>query len=289
MRYKILIPLLLILFISGCSKAFFYNRLDTLIAWYLDDYVELTELQEENFDERLNTILKWHRNEELLTYVSFLDEIENDLNKTVTINVVDDWAEQVYSAYERIEDKIIPLFYQTGEELNQEQIEAFMEKLWKRQTELEEEYLARTDKEYAEENQKRLIKNMSRLLGSLNSEQKAIIETGTQSLKRFDQAWLEERRIWYITLQELLNDQANWQQQFNDAYTIRKEIRTEKYNDYLQHNLKTNKLLIAKVLNSRTEKQNSHLMREINNYKNDFNAIIAKSKDSNAKIVKINQ
>ena len=50
----------------GCSStSFFYNRLDTLINWYVDDYVTLTRDQRAEFENQLNELLTWHRREEL--------------------------------------------------------------------------------------------------------------------------------------------------------------------------------------------------------------------------------
>ena len=281
---KIVIYLILALIIAGCSKAFFYNRLDTLIGWYLDDYVELTNVQQQEFDEKLNTVLAWHRNEELSVYINFLDHVEKDLEKQINITVVNNWADEISSAYERIENKTIPLLYQTGEELNQDQVNSFLQNLWKRQAELEEEYLSRSNEEYAESNHKKLRKNLSRFLGSLNDEQDAMIKTTTSSLKRFDQAWLEERQLWYTSLEELLKRKPGWQRQFNEAYEVRKKTRTKNYHEYLDHNLKQTKLVIARVLNSRTDKQNQHIKREINNYKDEVKSIIAKSKNNEIKL-----
>ncbi len=255
-----------------------------MIGWYLDDYVELTDVQQAEFDEKLNSILTWHRNEELSTYINFFDGIEKDLDKPVNITVVNNWAEQILSAYERIEDKTIPLLYQTGEDLNQEQVNTFVKNLWNRQAELEEEYLSRSNEEYAENNHEKLSKNLTRFLGSLNKEQDAIIKTSTHSLKRFDQAWLEVRRNWYTSLEELLKREPSWQQKFDQAYETRKKTRTKSYHEFLDHNLKQTKIVIAKVLNSRTDKQNQHLRREIGNYKDEFKSIIAKSKNNEMKL-----
>ncbi len=278
MRSKIIIPFLFILIITGCSKAFFYNRLDTLIRWYLDDYVELTDTQQMSFDKKLDMLLKWHREEELKVYIGFLDQVEEDLKKTIDMTIVNNWEDQIILAYKRLETKMLPLFYETGEELNQQQIDQLIKNLWERQTELEEKYLSRSDEEYTEISHEKLKKNLKRFLGPLNNEQDEIIKTTMISPKRFDKAWLEERRLWYTSLQELLKRESDWQQQFIKAYQTRIKTRTQNYNESLNYNLEKTKQATVKVLNSRTEQQNQYLIRELNNYKDEFNSIIAEKK-----------
>ena len=56
--------------LTGCSATqFIYNRVDILVRWYLDDYVSLDREQQARFDARLETLLVWHRREELPAYV----------------------------------------------------------------------------------------------------------------------------------------------------------------------------------------------------------------------------
>ncbi len=275
MHIKFFAPFLFILLIVGCSQSFFYNRLDTLINWYVDDFVELDREQQVNFDKNLNTVLSWHRNEELSRYIEFLDQIETDIEKPVDAKIVDDWTEQVLDALGRVDDKFIQLFITTTEDLSQEQVEALIMNLWEKQKENEEEYLSRSDEEYSNDSAERLSDNLGRFLGPLTDEQEDIIKSATRSFKRFDQAWLEERQQWYATLEQLLNREPGWQQQFNDAYKERDKIRTEKYHAYLDHNTEQIKLVIAKVVNARTDEQSRYLKREINKYKDEFKVIIS--------------
>ncbi|MEM7027656.1 MAG: DUF6279 family lipoprotein, partial [Pseudomonadota bacterium] len=135
------------LFLGGCTQSFFYNRLDTLFNWYVDDYVELNKVQQENFDVRLDAILEWHRKVELPRYVNFLTQIETDINQTVDGEILDAWINQALNAYELVENEMTQLFLSTGDELTQEQVDLFIDNLWKKHEDNKEKYLSRSNNE----------------------------------------------------------------------------------------------------------------------------------------------
>ena len=88
---KKLILLFGFLLLVGCSTKFTYNNLDWLIHWYVDDYVELSDRQENLFDEHFANWLNWHRSEELAKYVKHLKSLKADVeNERLTAESISD-------------------------------------------------------------------------------------------------------------------------------------------------------------------------------------------------------
>ena len=74
-----------VLFLGACSSTtFVYNRLDFLVPWYVDDYVDLNQQQKQHLDGLLEPFLVWHRARELPDYLKILDGIEDNLNQPQT-------------------------------------------------------------------------------------------------------------------------------------------------------------------------------------------------------------
>ena len=125
----------LALFISACSSTtFFYNRLDFLIPWYLDRYVDLDREQDRFLDRQLAPFLAWHREEELPRYLTLLEETEQALDEPVTAQMIEDLSLSVEAAYERVEVRGLEWMISLGEQLSDEQLAEFIDELRERRS-----------------------------------------------------------------------------------------------------------------------------------------------------------
>ena len=91
---KILLPVLCVLVLSACTTSFYYNRLDWLIPWYVDDYIDLSSEQKQSLKVKLEPYLNWHRQEELNNYINSIEKksMSNDKcsMRYITQNVLHD-------------------------------------------------------------------------------------------------------------------------------------------------------------------------------------------------------
>lgn len=270
---------LLAIALSACSNTFVYNQLDWLVPWYVDDYVDMTREQRNTLKSRVNDLLRWHRAEELASYIEILDQIESDLAGPVTGEQVEHWANLTLAAYERLEEKMLPVAFELGHSMSDEQMAEFIEQLRENQQELEEKYLERSDEEYVAESREDFTDNLDDFLGRLGPEQLAVIDDAAISLQRFDSAWLEERALWIDTLAELLQRDPGWEQAIRGALAARDENRSEAYRSAYAHNAVIINNAIAEVISLRSEKQDRRLRREIDDFRRDINKLIAQGKD----------
>lgn len=255
---------LAVLFLSSCTSGFVYNRLDWLIPWYVDGYVDLTRAQRDVLRAQLAPSLAWHREEELARYAALLERVETELEGTVTPATVRSWAEELLAAAQRVERSMMGVALEFGGEVNETQVREFVDSLWERQREFEEEFLERSDTEYAEDDYENLYDFLERFVGRLEPEQRAVLREAAGELQRFDRAWLEERRAWLETLQPLLLGRApGWQAAVMAAYETRLEQRTPAYHATFEHNFEQITSAYARVLSSLTERQRSRAVKEL--------------------------
>jgi hypothetical protein len=274
-RIRYIFLLLPLALLGACSNTFVYNQLDWLIPWYLDDYVDLTRDQRRDLKAELRELLQWHRSEELASYVVILDQIEADLQQPVTAARVEGWANEAVSAYERIEERTLPLLFELGRDLSDEQMAEFIDNLERGQRELEEEYLERSDEEYITDAREGLEENLGDFMGRLTAEQKQVIAAAAVSLQRFDFAWLEERQLWLARFSELLQREPGWEEAVMEAHRTRDQNRSEAYLAIYNHNAVIINQTIAEVLNLRTEKQDARISREIEDVRRDLRKLIS--------------
>jgi hypothetical protein len=266
-----------LLWLQACSNTFIYNQLDWLIPWYVNDYVDLTRLQRTDLKVELKSTLRWHRAEELASYVLIFDRIEQDLQHPVTAATVQSWANLALAAWERVEARMLPLAFELGADLSEEQMRGFIEKLWEQQEEFEEEYLQRDELEYVEDGYETLEENIREFLGRLSPEQKQLLQLAAESLRRFDYAWLEERRAWLEELQGYLQREPGWQQAILDAIEVREQARDTRYSEEYLYNQGVINGAIAGALNLRSDKQSARLQRALDRFREDLNTLIAQA------------
>ncbi len=275
-KFKFSVLLLCALTFSGCSSSFLYNQLDWLIPWLVDDYVDLSRDQKKDLKSRLQPLLKWHREEELRAYLALVDSIAADLEQALSPRVIQRWANEMWLAYERLERQSMPVLFAMGDSFSNKQMREFMDSLYKDQKKLEEKYLDRTAREFREESYDDFQDNLQDFIGRLQPEQKQRIELAAGQLQRFDDAWLEQRRNWLDTLSGILIDRdADWQQQIEQALSDREKNRRAAYIEGYENNQRVIFEAVVDVLNSRTEKQDGRLQREINNIREDLLQLLA--------------
>ena len=263
---------------SACSNKFFYNQLDWLIPWYVDDYVDLTFVQKEDLDKQVDMLLRWHRGKELKRYIEILDHIERDLTGEITVEEIGGWFEEVLIAASRVQDTILPSAIELGEGLSEQQMTEFVNNLKQRQIKLEKEYLSRSNEEYTEDNYDNLTESLSKYIGRLSATQKDRLYEAARTMQRFDQVWLDDRKDWLEKIIGLLQREPGWQQATIVAFETRHGLKPKRLKQYLSYNTRIIKEAIADVLSNMSDKQRKSLLIEIAEIKNDFQQIIASTK-----------
>ncbi|QIB65690.1 DUF6279 family lipoprotein [Kineobactrum salinum] len=272
LRVRVLAACLLLVLLAGCSSTkFFYNRLDFFLPWYLGDYVELEREQEDYLkQELLPPFLHWHRSEELPRYVALLDEVLASLDREVTTAQLDDFTGSAEQALDRLQTRALDWMLALGRTLDEDQLAGFHEALLEQQAEFEEEYLERSDEEFRDDACERVEDRARKYLGRLQREQKAQLASACGQLRRSDQLWLDERAQWLQRLRDLLQRESGWEQELREAVAQRGNTVSDSYRAVYDYNFRTLQRAVAELLNSRTQRQDSHLRRELNKLRRDL-------------------
>ena len=265
-----------LLWLSACSSTtFVYNRLHLILPWYVDKYVDLERNQREELDQLLVPFLAWHRQQELPIYVDLLDAIEARLDRPLTPGDVADVYATMEAAWFRLEGESLNWLLELGASLSDQQIQSFVEELQEHQLEWEDEYLTRSDQKFYKESYDNLLDSVQDYLGRLSKPQRNRLREAGDALQRSDHVWLEERAAWLARLELMLRRQPGWQQEIREAVERRDETVSAQYRSTYEHNLQVIFSALADVLNSRTDKQDARLRRELDDLRDDLETLIA--------------
>ena len=265
-----------VLCLTACSgTTFVYNRLDTILPWYVDDYVELDASQERQLEEILRPFLNWHRQQELPRYVELLNQVDSSLDHEVTPAALTRIFDDMQVAWLRLEQESLDGLLELGASLSEVQVQEFLGYMWERQAEYEEEYLTRSGPDYREEIYENFADTMEDYLGRLSSQQKELLRQATADFERSDEVWLQERAASIERLAVILQREPGWQQRVREAVSQRAETVSPRYQQIYQHNLDVVFSAVAGVLNSRSERQDRYLREELAGLREDLQTLIA--------------
>ena len=279
-RWRLLVlSLLCTLVLAGCSaNRLLYNRADTFIRWAVDDYVALTRDQQAAFDSRLDEFLSWHRSEELPHYRDFIVNALATLEEGVTLEEAVVISEEIDLAADRFQARFIELLLATGEDLSDEQIQAFLGALDENQAEYAKERLVRDEETYYADSAKTMTDLVKRLMGRLNAEQKDEIQARSKQLMRIDGLWHEDRARWGSALRVILEEKApGWQAEIRILGETRSKARIPEYVAGIEHNGDVILSLLVDTINSRTERQDRRMRRFLQGLIGDIDALTAAS------------
>ena len=265
-----------VLCLGACSgTTFVYNRLDTILPWYVDDYVELDATQERQLEEILRPFLHWHRQQELPRYVELLNQLDSSLDHEVTPTDLANIYDEMQVAWLRLEQESLDGLLELGASLSDAQVQEFLAYMRERQDEYEEEYLTRSGSEYREEIYDNFADTLEDYLGRLTTEQKERPRQAVAEFERSDEVWLQERAASIERLAVMLQREPGWQERVREAGKRRGETVSPRYQEVYQHNLDAVFAAVAGVLNSRSERQDRYLREELAGLREDLETLIA--------------
>ena len=266
-----------LIFLVGCSSTtFIYNRIDFLLPWYLESYVDLNQEQRQKLNELLEPFFEWHREEELPKYVKIIEDFESILDEKIELASIEAITHEVEQSWFRLEDNMIAWVIPMTRELSDEQITEFLQTMQSKTAQNENKYLSRNLQTYQNDNYKRIRKNLRRFLGGMNKDQLDLIDIASKEMIRVDGQWIDNRKALIENLKVILKRGDGWELDLENI-THRDDKVASNYRRTYSHNIAVNERLFVEILNSRTEKQDKKLRSQLLRYKTDIKTLIAQN------------
>ena len=273
---KKIILLLCVLMISGCSTKFAYNNASWLIYWYMDDYVELNDEQEDQFDVYFEQWMQWHRTQELPKYARQLNEIISDIkSQNIDAQRIAYHRDLARSHWVRARAYIAPDLVELGRTLDQEPLDYMFAALEEENQDDEEEINEnkalsqdKRDKKWVKRNQK----NMKRWMGRLSDDQKAHIASFRERFESTGELWLGYKRRYQSALKEVFSQQerdAKFDAALLDLIINPEQYRGQVFDEATDRNLAAASDYLLGLYDTASDKQMKKLIDEIESISDD--------------------
>ncbi|SEF41724.1 DUF6279 family lipoprotein [Vibrio hangzhouensis] len=267
LRLSVLVSLIII---SGCTTKFLYSNLDWVLVEYIDDYVTLSDGQEDILSERITLLGQWHKENELPQYLEQLTQIRNQDPKKIDAGYVLKQMDDVKIHTKRLMNQVTPDLYALTLQMSDEQVKELLQNFEKQDRRFVEKYQGLSEVEIREIYRERIEKNMVRWYGDLTDEQKALAKAWSDDMEVTIFDWQAHRQQMQYYMRQLLNrrnDLAYYQPEFQRFLNNSESFYSVQLARKIDYNRDVAAKYIAQSLNLMTTQQHQHLVMEIDEWR----------------------
>jgi hypothetical protein len=265
---------------AGCTTRLAYNSADFLVSRYVDSYVSFDAEQQAEFDRRLETLIAWHRADELPAYAAWLEGVSAAVGSQsgVTAQQVTAWREDLSAFWRRAAERLAPELVAIGGSLNDEQVDDLLAKLAEDQAKLVGRYGDRTPEERFERRVRSMERFLARWTGRLTRPQKALVEAWARELKPTTELWLASRAGWAAELNSALvarGDRARLEAAVERLFVDPSVRWSQAYRVRIEENTAATARLLAELINALEPRQRAKARSRISDLAQDLTGLAA--------------
>ncbi|MFA7554267.1 MAG: DUF6279 family lipoprotein [Spongiibacteraceae bacterium] len=267
-----LLTIMLLLGLTACSTtSFVYNRLHIVIPWFIDDYVSLTSVQDDQLEVLLKGAVQQNRQYSLPKYIAVIDQLIIALDEPLSREIIMPIYRQVVVEMTALKNQTLTWMLALGQTLSEAQIDEFVDQLQQQLKRDEEQYLSRDTAEYHRQNYQRLKDVFDNFLGSLDEQQLHTLRQASEQLQRADSQWLEQRKQRHTALAGILRQrESGWEIRVLQLLDEPAETQADLPSQAYQFNLQLLMDASATVINNRSERQDRYLRSKLNRLRGDL-------------------
>ncbi len=269
---KKIVAFIFLLLLTGCATQFVYNSLPFWVDYYVSDFVDMSDKQQEMFDADIAVMHQWHREKELPKLKVLIEQAEQDLSKGMSLQDVMNYDAQIKTRLIVLLDNYQLFLTRFFQSLSDAQVKRLLVKMDEKMTIAKEKRLNKSIEKQKYEYLNRLFKRANFWIGRIDNSQKSLfiplmnnhfamspffIDISLQLRTQFEQLLVRRHQISFN--QDL------------EAF-LKKMIM----GDYQAHQVKwadhrkKQWVLIHTLLLDLTPKQKKHLLKKLQSIKNDF-------------------
>lgn len=197
------------LLVAGCAAQIVYNRLNVLIPWYFDSRVTLDDTQEAALKSAVASATAWHRETELPRYSAFLRKLAQETRQPFSRQKMETTLKRMEEFWAALVTELTPGAASWLESLSPAQVDELFASFEEDAEDLREEYCERPPEELAKKRAKSIGRSVKYWTGSLDDQQRAIIERAAMDMQPTGCDWVESRARWRAALRKLLAESRN--------------------------------------------------------------------------------
>ena len=259
--------------VSGCTVKLTYNFLDWVLYWELKDYVKFTRDQRLLVKDEISQLIDWHRSDELPQYADELEKLSAGLVTGLTVEQLAESYNNLRHSWQRIVIKTLPAAVDIISNLNDQQVNDFLEMLIEKEGDDAKKIEKGTYVRTVKKREAYVSKKIVEVIGPLNEAQKALIAQWAQRMKPTKEFSLAQAIQWRTKMQTVLaerHDEQQLQKNLMVLFANPDQLRSASYRRVIDKNKHLVMQLLLDLNQTLTHQQRSKLVKKLNGYIEDF-------------------
>jgi hypothetical protein len=276
-----LLALFVLVAVTGCSSVKLgYNRLDWLVSWQLNRFVDLDRQQKEVVAERLRVAWDWHRGTQLTLYARDLRELAARAERPLDAAEVERWLAVSQEHASRTLREVVPDIARVLGTFSDAQVRELLRNMAERRAERAGESAELTAAELRERAGKQMLKNLKRWMGPATREQRQRVEQWSNERLYAGTVWQQYEEAWAAAFSDVLlhRDAPDFGQRLAVLFDDARAPYAEDMERLQQHNRKAWVGLMADLSASLADKQRRHLRDRLDDLAADLEALAAQAR-----------
>lgn len=275
---RLLATLGCVLLVAGCSMIRLgYSQADTLLSWTADQYFDLDAEQEQQFNARLNLLLRWHRYEALPEYAQFLTTAKQKAQQRLTREDALWFVDGVIARYRVIVMRGVVDAADMLATLTPDNINA-LNRQWEKANRrfAREHKLDGSPDERLRARATRTLKQVKEWVGELSPEQEARIAALSDALPPVERLRYEDRlrrQREFLALLAMRSNKTEFLPRLRHWLLNWAEGRAPEYRWLLAEAYEKRVALYIAIDRMLTPQQRATFLRRVTDYIDDFNAL----------------
>lgn len=269
---KVFTFILLLLSLSACTVKLVYNNLDWVVKWYVDDYISLTAEQKPIFNAHLAELLHYHRQHHLPEYASLLQDIAREADQGLTVDEIQSYQNRFGHLIETLVAEAIDPLTILLAQMNDQQVQALQDGFDKANRSFIERFISTSEDAQRQRQAQNLAKMLQRFVGSLNTQQLAMIQHWSTEYHLMGVEFLQTRLGWQAQFLDMLAErhQADFKQRLHAFLLSPAAQQSVVYQEKVANNQQLMWLLLVNINSSLDAKQKQSLQRNLHKLAEDF-------------------
>ena len=194
LRFRTLLLIAMMVAVAGCSSIrFTYNHGDTLLYWWVNNYLDLDSDQSGFVKKDIDNLFQWHRKTQLKDYTQLLANGQRQLAGNMTQADLTANYRDIKARTELLAYKALPELAELARTVRPEQIVQMEKKFAKNNDDFRKKFMHGDLEEQQKARFKKSMEQFDLWFGRFSSEQEAVLRKASDARVLDNNIWLEER------------------------------------------------------------------------------------------------